>query len=87
MFYPEVLNEPFSPVEGEVKQLREDLQSGISIEQAREELLDAGLSKGEADQFINRAVAGKRSRCPACKISFVASVTRCTTCRGETRQN
>lgn len=81
VFNPEVLSYvPPTDAERWIYSIRSDLGSGTPFEFARQKLINAGMDEATADQYLTAAAGGDWKTCPACRLSFVAGTTRCSSC-------
>jgi hypothetical protein len=64
-----------------MENLREDLEGGLSLEKARDQLVQVGMDRREAERTLDRLSGGKSWHCSGCGQRYLDSVTRCKACR------
>jgi hypothetical protein len=82
-FDPAVLHyTPPSLSERMVAAVRADLESGTPLEMARTKMTNAGIAGEVAEQTAAAACGDPRRSCPNCRLTFIASIEKCSSCSG-----
>jgi hypothetical protein len=71
-----------SQVERVVAGIRADLESGTPLQMARTKLVNSGIDAESALKLVAAAATAERRTCATCKLSFIASVQKCSACGG-----
>ncbi len=82
-FSKDVLTTPLStaaPLDRMAIDARKDMDSGTPIEFVRQKLINTGLKLDLVDQTIAAAAGSDRRTCPACSLTYRATVERCARC-------
>jgi hypothetical protein len=82
-FSKDVLSMPPStatPLDRMTSDARQDMDSGTPIEFVRQKLINTGLKIDLVDQTIAAAAGPDRRTCPACSLTYRATVGRCARC-------
>jgi predicted RNA-binding Zn-ribbon protein involved in translation (DUF1610 family) len=80
-FKEEVL-EMEEPTEAQraLRQIYEEMQQGVSIEECQKRLMELGMEANQAES-ISEEMAGQTWRCETCGDHYLAAVKRCSRCR------
>ena len=57
-----------------------DLQAGMPLQMARQKLVNEGIHENSAEHTVTLAAGSDVRECPACGLSYVSSIERCTSC-------
>lgn len=81
--YPEEVldNERPSSDKRLLKELYGDLEDGLSLDKAMDELVEAGMDPLEAERALDRLSRGRVWHCPGCSHRYLESVKQCKACR------
>ncbi len=63
--------------------VRRDLESGMPLQMARQKLLNEGIHEASAAHTVEVAAGEGVKTCPACGLSYLRSIARCSSCGTE----
>ncbi len=60
--------------------IRRDLEAGMPLQMARQKLINEGIHENSAEHTVTLAAGPGVEQCPACGLSYVSSIQRCSSC-------
>ena len=73
---------PPTPAERLAAGVGEALTQGLSLGEAEKQVVEAGIPKDQAGEFVAAVAGENRWTCPMCGEEYVKSVRKCRACAG-----